>query len=141
MKTDKTTTQKNTATVTSITAVKKIDKAREVYAKVNAPDFKVPEGSSSRAEFLKVCIEDLKMTDNGASTYWQMLNREAKGDGLYQYAKAPTGNPRGRRPDANREIKKAAARVQKLQERVAKDTAELNEATQHFTALATGATQ
>lgn len=134
-------TEKQSATVTTISQVKKIDRAREVYKTVTAEGYVAPEGSSPRAEFIKVCLNDLKMTDSGASTYWQMLNKEAQGGQLYAYTKAPTGAPRGRRPDANREIKKAAARLHKARDRMEKDAKELDEATQHFTQLVTQATQ
>lgn len=127
--------------VTSITAVKKIDRAREIFARVSDTKYVAPEGSSPRAEFIKSCIADLSMTDSGASTYWQNLSTEAKGGPLYKHAKAPTGAPRGRKPDGNRELKRAAARVQALTDRATKANTELADATKHFTELTAQAAQ
>lgn len=132
---------KNTDNVTSIKAVTKIERAREVFKRVHDAKFEVPEGSSIRAEFLKICTSDLKMTDSGASTYWQNLSTEAKGGDLYKHAKAPTGMPRGRRPDANREIKKAAARVEKLTSRLDRDNKELQQALAQFNQLSVAPAQ
>lgn len=131
----------NTNNVTAITAVKKIDRAREIFKRIHDPKFMAPEGSSPRAEFIKSCIADLGMTDSGASTYWQNLSTEAKGGPLYKHAKPATGAPRGRRADGSREIKKAAARVQQLSDRVKKASEELADATAHFTELQVGNTQ
>lgn len=128
----KTTTKSN---VTSITAVTKIERARAEYTRVTDTSFVIPEGSSPRAEFIAHCVTVLEMTENGASTYWQNLQTEAKGGLLYKHAKPATGAPRGRRPDANRELKKAAARVQQLTARVNKNTEDLAEATAQFTEL------
>lgn len=131
-------TKTTTATVTDIAVAKKIDLARKVFAEITAPSYVAPEGSSPRAEFIKACVNDLKMTDSGASTYWQNLNTEAKGGKLYKHAKPATGAPRGRRADGSREIKKAAARVQVLSDRVQRTSAELADATAHFTQLQVG---
>lgn len=136
-----TTKNSNTNNVTSITAVKKIDRAREIFQRVTGAKFQAPEGSSPRAEFIKSCIADLGMTDSGASTYWQNLSTEAKGGPLYKHAKPATGAPRGRKPDSNRELKRAAARVQTLSERASKVNAELADATKNFTELTAQAAQ
>lgn len=128
-------TNTTNSNVTSISAVKKIDRAREVFQRVTASNFVAPEGSSPRAEFIKSCVAEFGMTDKGASTYWQNLNTEAKGGPLYKHAKPATGAPRGRKPDGQRELKKAAARVQTLTDRVGKDQEELAKATAHLNEL------
>lgn len=127
----KTTTPNN---VTPIN-VKKIDRAREVFQRVSAPNFLAPEGSSPRAEFIKSCVAEFGMTDKGASTYWQNLSTEAKGGPLYKHAKPATGAPRGRKPDGQRELKKAAARVKTLTDRATKNQEELLKATAHLNEL------
>lgn len=132
----------NTSNVTNIETgkVKKIDAAREVYAKITGDGYELKE-ASPRAEFLAIMCNQHGMTDKGASTYWQMLSTKAKGGELYAYGKQPTGNKPGRRPDPQTAVKKAAARVKALQDRVAKDQEELRQATEHLTEMVTGGAQ
>ena len=129
-----------TDNVTDIKAKKKIDFARDVYAQITTEGYELKE-ASPRAEFMAIMCKDHGMTDKGASTYWQMLSTKAKGGELYAYGKQPTGNKPGRKADPQTAVKKAAARVKALQDRVAKDQEELRQATEHLTEMVTGGGQ
>ncbi len=97
--------------------VSKIERAKELHGKYTAEGYQAPEGSSPRKEFIKDCVANLGMTEKGASTYWQNLNNEVKGEGRYKGAPAPTGAQRGRKADPSLKVKKAAAKVEKMKER------------------------
>lgn len=127
------------ANVTTLVTKTKIDLAREHFHRINADDYTPKEGSSPRKDFLEVCINDLEMTENGASTYWQNLRNEGRGEPLYKGSKAPTGAPRGRRPDQVGRVTKAAAKVKKLQDRVTNDLKALQDAQSELVAVSTEA--
>lgn len=66
----------------------KMDKARALYNTLKAADYVVPEGSSIRKEFIskaQVAVADggIGLTKNGAITYYNNLQNEAKGKPLY----------------------------------------------------------
>lgn len=125
--------------VTPLVTKSKIDIARDHFTRINAEDYKPAEGSSPRKDFIAVCIKELEMTENGASTYWQNLRNEDKGEGLYKGSRQPTGAPVGRRPDVQGRVKKAAAKVQKLRDRVQEDMKALGEAESELISLSTQA--
>lgn len=126
------------ATVTQLVPKSKIDMARGIFDKINHADYKSAEGSSPRKDFIAQCVSELGMTDKGASTYWQNLRNEASGEPLYKGSPAPTGLPRGRKPDHAGRLQKAAAKVQKLQSRVADDMEALKAAQTELVEMATG---
>ena len=126
------------ATVTQLVPKSKIDMARGIFDKINHEGYKPVEGSSPRKDFIAQCVSELGMTDKGASTYWQNLRNEASGEPLYKGSPAPTGLPRGRKPDIAGRIQKAAAKVQKLQTRVADDMEALKVAQTKLVEMATG---
>lgn len=64
-------------------APSKMDKARDLYNKLKADDFTVPEGSSIRKEFISAAQANIGLTKNGAITYYNNLQNEAKGKPLY----------------------------------------------------------
>lgn len=64
-------------------APSKMDKARELYVKLKDADYTVPEGSSIRKEFISAAIANIGLTKNGAITYYNNLQNEAKGKPLY----------------------------------------------------------
>lgn len=125
--------------VTPLVTKSKIDIAREHFNRINAEDYQAAEGSSPRKDFIAVCMNELEMTENGASTYWQNLRNEGKGEGLYKGGRQPTGAPVGRRPDVQGRVKKAAARVQKLRDRVQEDMKALSEAESELITVSTQA--
>lgn len=126
-----------TATVTPLVPKSKIDLAREHFHRINAEGYAPKAGSSPRKDFLEVCINELEMTENGASTYWQNLRNEDKGDPLYKGSRAPTGAPRGRRVDQAGRVNKAAAKVKRLQDRVNDDMKLLQDAQTELVAVTT----
>lgn len=123
--------------VTPLVPKSKIDIARDHFHRINAEDYKPTEGSSPRKDFIAVCIKELEMTENGASTYWQNLRNEGKGEPLYKGSRQPTGAPRGRRVDQQGRVKKAAAKVKNLQDRVNNDMKALQEAQSELVAITT----
>lgn len=69
-------------------APSKMDKARALYNSLKEEGYVVPEGSSIRKEFISkasVAISDggIGLTKNGAITYYNNLQNEAKGNPLY----------------------------------------------------------
>lgn len=69
-------------------APSKMDKARALYNSLKDPAYVVPEGSSVRKEFISkasVPVADggIGLTKNGAITYYNNLQNEAKGKPLY----------------------------------------------------------
>lgn len=124
--------------VTPLVQTSKIDLAREHFHRINAEGYKPAEGSTPRKDFINVCVNELKMTEPGASTYWQNLRNEGQGKGLYAHGPAPTGNPRGRRPDVGGKIKKAAAKVKRIQDRIKKEQGDLEKAQSELIELSTG---
>lgn len=125
--------------VTPLVSKKKIDIAREHFNRITAEDYVPTEGSTPRGDFLAICVNELAMTESGASTYWQNLRNQKNNKGLYSGNKAPTGAPRGRRPDVAGRVRKAAARVERLQNKVADDLKALNEAQNELVAMSTAA--
>lgn len=123
--------------VTQLVPKSKIDLARDHFHRINAEGYKAKPGSSPRKDFLEVCINELEMTEAGASTYWQNLRNEDKGDPLYKGSRQPTGAPRGRRVDQQGRVTKAAAKVKKLQDRVSEDMKLLQEAQTELVAVST----
>lgn len=66
----------------------KMDKARALFLTLKEADYVVPEGSSIRKEFIskaQVAFSDggIGLTKNGAITYYNNLQNEAKGKPLY----------------------------------------------------------
>lgn len=66
----------------------KMERARGVFQALKAEDAVIPEGSSVRKEFIAkttVAIADggIGLTKNGAITYYNNLQNEAKGNPLY----------------------------------------------------------
>ena len=114
--------------VTPLVTKSKIDIAREHFNRISADDYQAAEGSSPRKDFIAVCMNELEMTENGASTYWQNLRNEGKGEGLYKGGRQPTGAPVGRRPDMNGRLKKAAARVQRARQKIEDNMKDLADA-------------
>ena len=96
----------------------KMDRARALYLTLKAADYEVPEGSSIRKEFIskaQVAIADggIGLTKNGAITYYNNLQNEAKGNPLYiKPKKATVAGVQG-----------AEAEVAKTEETVAGDAA------------------
>ena len=131
-------TTQTSATVTALVPKSKIDMARELFNTIIHGDYKPAEGSSPRKDFIAKCVSDLEMTEKGASTYWQNLRNEDSGDGLYKNSKAPSGEPRGRKPDIAGRIQKAAAKVQTKQARVDAAMKELQAAQSELVVMATG---
>ena len=125
--------------VSQLVTKSKIDLAREHFQRINAEAYVPAENSTPRKDFIAVCIKELEMTENGASTYWQNLRNETNGEGLYKGSRQPTGAPVGRRPDVQGRVKKAAAKVQKLQSRVNDDMKALQEAQTELVAISTQA--
>lgn len=64
-------------------APSKMDKARELFLKLKDADYTIPEGSSIRKEFISAAIANIGLTKNGAITYYNNLQNEAKGKPLY----------------------------------------------------------
>lgn len=64
-------------------APSKMDKARELFLKLKEDGYVVPEGSSIRKEFISAAIANIGLTKNGAITYYNNLQNEAKGKPLY----------------------------------------------------------
>lgn len=125
--------------VTPLVTKSKIDIARDHFHRINAEGYQAAANSTPRKDFIAVCIKELEMTENGASTYWQNLRNEDKGEGLYKGSRQPTGAPVGRRPDVQGRVKKAAAKVQKLRDRVQEDMKALGEAESELITLSTQA--
>lgn len=131
--------QANASNVTPLVTKSKIDIARDHFHRINAEGYQAAANSTPRKDFIAVCIKELEMTENGASTYWQNLRNEDKGEGLYKGSRQPTGAPVGRRPDVQGRVKKAAAKVQKLRDRVQEDMKALGEAESELITLSTQA--
>lgn len=127
-----------TATVTTLVPKSKIDMASGVFDKMHAADYVPAEGSSPRKDFILACVNELGMTEKGASTYWQNLRNKADGHGLYKNAKPATGEPRGRKVDVQGRLKKAAAKVEALQSKVTKDMEALKAAQSELVEMAVG---
>lgn len=150
MKTTKTTTANTPAApaavvaapvpsnVTPLVTKSKIDMARGLFDKINHEGYEPAEGSSPRKDFIAQCVADLGMTEKGASTYWQNLRNDAAGEGLYKNSAKPTGEPRGRKPDVQGRLMKAAAKVQRLQGKVDEDMKALQAAQTELVSMATG---
>lgn len=66
----------------------KMELARPIFVEVNGAGFELPEGKSARATFISRAVAEVGLTDKGAATYWQNLNKEAKGLPLYGKKKA-----------------------------------------------------
>lgn len=64
-------------------APSKMDKARALYQSLKAEGYVVPEGSSIRKEFISAAQAQIGLTKNGAITYYNNLQNEAKGKPLY----------------------------------------------------------
>lgn len=126
------------ATVTTLVPKSKIDMASGIFDKMHAADYVPTEGSSPRKDFILACVNELGMTEKGASTYWQNLRNKADGHGLYKNAKPGTGEPRGRKVDVQGRLKKAAAKVEALQSKVAKDMEALKAAQSELVEMAVG---
>lgn len=124
--------------VTQLVPKTKIEMARAIADHIRADGYVPIAGSSPRKDFINRCVVELEMTEKGASTYWQNLRNESSGDGLYKNAKAPTGEPRGRKPDVQGRLLKAAAKVNRLQGKVADDMKALQEAQSELVTMATG---
>ena len=96
----------------------KMERARALYLTLKAADYEVPEGSSIRKEFIskaQVPLADggIGLTKNGAITYYNNLQNEAKGNPLYiKPKKATVAGVQG-----------AEAEVAKTEETVAGDAA------------------
>lgn len=124
--------------VTPLVTKTKIEMARAIADEIRHEGYVPAEGSSPRKDFINRCVTELEMTEKGASTYWQNLRNESSGDGLYKNAKAPTGEPRGRKPDVAGRLQKAAAKVTRLQGKVADDMKALQEAQSELLTMAVG---
>lgn len=124
--------------VTPLVTKSKIDLAREHFQRINAEGYVAEANSTPRKDFIAICVNDLGMTEPGASTYWQNLRNEGSGKGLYSHAPAPTGNPRGRRPDVQGKVKKAAAKIQRIQGQIDAKQKELKDAQSELITLSTG---
>lgn len=124
--------------VTALVTKSKIDMAKDLFAEISGDNYTPADGSSPRKDFISRCVSELDMTEKGASTYWQNLRNDAKGEGMYKNGKQPTGEPRGRKPDHNGRLLKAAAKVQRLQTKVDTDLKALQEAQTQLVAMATG---
>lgn len=124
--------------VTPLVTKTKIEMARAIADEIRHEGYVPTEGSSPRKDFISRCVTELEMTEKGASTYWQNLRNESSGDGLYKNSKAPTGEPRGRKPDMAGRLQKAAAKVTRLQTKVADDIKALQEAQSELVTMATG---
>lgn len=59
--------------------------AKDIYGRINAEGYK-PTEKSTRQEFLRLVQSEAGLTPSGASTYWQNLQNEARGEPLYKYA-------------------------------------------------------
>lgn len=97
----------------------KMDKARALFLSLKVEDYTVPEGSSIRKEFIskaQVTIADggIGLTKNGAITYYNNLQNEAKGKPLYITPKKGA---------TVAEVANAEAQVAKTDETVAGDAA------------------
>lgn len=126
------------ATVTPLVTKTKIEMARGIADQIRAADYVPAEGSSPRKDFISRCVKELEMTEKGASTYWQNLRNEAEGEGLYKNSPQPTGERRGRKPNQELRLQKAAAKVTRLQSKVADDMKALQEAQSELVTMATG---
>lgn len=124
--------------VTPLVTKTKIEMARDIANEIRHEGYVPKEGSSPRKDFINRCVAELEMTEKGASTYWQNLRNEADGSGLYKNAKPGTGEPRGRKPDVQGRLLKAAAKVQRLQTKVADDMEALKAAQSELVNMATG---
>lgn len=124
-----------TTNVVELQVRTKVEKAAAFFAEIHSPSFVVPEGSSPRKEFIDRCIGELQMTENGASTYWQ--NERNKAAGKLPQSKA-TGLPRGRKPNPEGRVNKAAARVKKLRGDVNAKMKALQEAEDDLVLIAGG---
>lgn len=124
--------------VTPLVTKTKIEMARDIANEIRAEGYVPTEGSSPRKDFITRCVVELEMTEKGASTYWQNLRNEADGSGLYKNAKPGTGEPRGRKPNQELRLQKAAAKVTRLQGKVADDMKALQEAQSELVSMATG---
>lgn len=127
-----------TSNVTPLVTKTKIEMARAIADEIRHEGYVPTEGSSPRKDFINRCVTELEMTEKGASTYWQNLRNESSGDGLYKNAKAPTGEPRGRKPDMVGRLQKAAAKVTRLQTKVDEDMKALQAAQSELVTMATG---
>lgn len=132
------TTAQAPANVTALVPKTKIEMARVLFDKINHEGYEAAEGSSPRKDFILQCVNELGMTEKGASTYWQNLRNEDAGDGRYKNAKPATGEPRGRKPDMAGRLQKAAAKVTRLQTRVDEDMKALQAAQTELVTMATG---
>jgi len=112
----------DTTAAPAVAAVKvpsKMDKARELFVSLKAEDYTVPEGSSIRKEFISkasVALADggIGLTKNGAITYYNNLQNEAKGKPLYITPKKGA---------TTAEVQGAESQVAKTDETVAGDAA------------------
>ncbi|MNC44523.1 hypothetical protein D3C75_934340 [compost metagenome] len=124
--------------VTPLVTKTKIEMARAIADEIRHEGYVPLAGSSPRKDFINRCVAELEMTEKGASTYWQNLRNESSGEGLYKNAKAPTGEPRGRKPDMAGRLQKAAAKVTRLQSKVDEDMKALQAAQSELVTMATG---
>lgn len=97
----------------------KMERARALYVSLKADGVVIPEGSSIRKEFIskaQVAIADggIGLTKNGAITYYNNLQNEAKGKPLYITPKKGA---------TTAEVQGAEAQVAKTDETVAGDAA------------------
>lgn len=127
-----------TSNVTQLVPKTKIEMARSIADEIRHEGYVPTAGSSPRKDFINRCVVELEMTEKGASTYWQNLRNESSGEGLYKNAKAPTGEPRGRKPDIAGRLQKAAAKVSRLQTKVDEDMKALQAAQSELVTMAVG---
>lgn len=93
-------------------APSKMDKARVLFKSLKVDGYVVPEGSSVRKEFISAAQVQIGLTKNGAITYYNNLQNEAKGKPLY--IKPGAGK-------TTAEVAGAEAQVAKTDETVAGD--------------------
>lgn len=90
-------TQTNAAATTEAApaapkAPTKMARARELFAEVKAMET-FAEGDTARKVFLRRAVADIGLTESGAQTYYNNLQREAGGKDLY-YRKPASAAPK-----------------------------------------------
>lgn len=80
--------ENNTAqTAAEVAKPNKMARCRTIFNEIRAEGYTLPEGSSPRKEFIKRSIAEVQVSEACATTYYNNLQREAKGGKLYGGAK------------------------------------------------------
>lgn len=79
--------ENNAAATVEQKAPNKMSRCRAIFNEIRAEGYALPEGKSPRKNFIERSIAEVEVSEACATTYYNNLQREAKGGKLYVPAK------------------------------------------------------